>query len=198
MPRPFGKTRERMLDVAEVLFQSRGFAGVTVEDITAVLGVKKPNLYNHFRDKNDLYVAVRQRRLNNLAADLTVALAGGRAFRERLEAAVAALLKNPFFLSALVNRDSESFLSGEARDLLFARAFGTVYEPLTRLLNEGAAQGELPLSRDKTPFAYESLIALVAHFGASAQIDHRARPTDVLAAQITAFFLNGVGAAAER
>jgi AcrR family transcriptional regulator len=184
-----------MLDVAEVLFQRHGYAGVTVEDVTNSLGVKKPNLYNHFRDKSDLYVAVRLRRLNSLSTSLALALEPGPPFGERLEAVIAALLRNPFFLSALVNRYSETFLSADTRDLLFARAFGAVYEPMMRLLNEGISAGEVPLSREHLPFAYEALIALVAHFGATAPLENRSGDAEALAARIGAFFLHGVGAA---
>lgn len=183
------------MDVAEVLFQRHGYAGVSVEDVTSTIGVKKPNLYNHFRDKCELYVAVRLRRLNRLGSDVASAVAGDAPFSERLEAATAAMLRNPFFLAALVNRDSETFLSQQMRDMLFARAFGAVYEPVTTLLRAAVDAGQMPLSPDEIPFAYESLIALAAHFGASAPLESRPEHVADTAARITRFFLQGVSAA---
>ena len=184
-----------MMDVAEILFQRHGYAGVSVEDVTSALGVKKPNLYNHFRDKNELYVAVRLRRLSRLASDITIAVAEPLPFEQSLEAAVAALMRNPFFMAALVNRESETFLPGQMRDLLFARSFGAVYEPLTRLLRAGVDTGRLCLPPDDIPFAYESLIALAAHFGAAAPLESRPEHIGDMANRITRFFLGGVGAA---
>lgn len=180
------------MDVAEILFQRHGYAGVSVEDVTSALGVKKPNLYNHFRDKSELYVAVRLRRLSRLASDIAAALAEPLAFEQRLEAGVAAVMRNPFFLAALVNRESESFLPTEMRDLLFARSFGAVYEPLTRLLRAGVDSGRLRIAPDDIPFAYEALIALAAHFGASAPQDGRPEQVADIAGRITRFFLGGV------
>jgi AcrR family transcriptional regulator len=185
-----------MMDVAEVLFQRHGYAGVSVEDVTSALGVKKPNLYNHFRDKSELYVAVRLRRLSRLSSDITAALTAPLRFEQRLEAAVAALMRNPFFLAALVNRESEAFLPGQMRDLLFARSFGAVYEPLTRLLRAGVDNGCLQISPADIPFAYESLIALAAHFGASAPLNGQPEDIAEMADRISRFFLGGVGNAA--
>jgi AcrR family transcriptional regulator len=185
-----------MLDVAEVLFQRHGYHGVTVEDVTTALGVKKPNLYNHFRDKSDLYIAVRLRRLNRLGSDLATAAPTESGFKARLLGVVAAMLRHPFFLAALVNRDSETFLSEQTRDILFARAFGGIYEPVTGLLRAGIASGDLPLDSEGIPFAYEALIALVAHFGAGAPLESRPDYIAATASRIARFFLEGVSVAA--
>lgn len=151
-----------MMDAAEHLFHRHGFGGVSVEDVTSAVGVKKPDLYNHFRDKNDLYIAVRLRRLNRLEGDLARVLNVDAGALDRLTAVVAVLLRHSFFLSALAQREAEDFLSAEARDHLFARAYGGVYRPLTRFLQEaGVPEARLSL-------AYEALIGLTTHFAAAA------------------------------
>jgi AcrR family transcriptional regulator len=184
-------TRERMMDVAEALFQSRGYAGVTVEDVTDALGLKKPNLYNHFRDKSDLYTAIRLRRLSRLSTDLGTAIATDGGFTQRVQAVVEALLRNPFFLAAILNRNAESFLPSQTRDILFARLFGAVYEPVTRLLQEGAKSGDISLEPEGIPFAYEALIALTAHFGASEPLECPPERIATLGQRITRLFLRG-------
>jgi len=50
--------RERILQEAVALFYARGFAGTTLDDIAAELGVTKPFIYTHFRSKTDLLAAV--------------------------------------------------------------------------------------------------------------------------------------------
>ncbi len=51
-------TRERILDVAERLFASKGLAGTAVRDIAREAGLTAPSLYNHFEGKQALYEAV--------------------------------------------------------------------------------------------------------------------------------------------
>jgi AcrR family transcriptional regulator len=50
--------RERILQEAVALFYARGFAGTTLDDIAAELGVTKPFIYTHFRSKTDLLAAI--------------------------------------------------------------------------------------------------------------------------------------------
>lgn len=56
-----GQTRERILDQAEVLFASRGFAGTSVRDIATSAGLTPASLYNHFSNKDALYRSVLAR-----------------------------------------------------------------------------------------------------------------------------------------
>lgn len=54
-------TAERILDAAEVLFSERGYAGTTLRDVAASVGIRIPSLYNHFTSKDSLYAAVLER-----------------------------------------------------------------------------------------------------------------------------------------
>lgn len=47
--------RERILQVAEQLFATQGYAGTTMADIVAALGVTKPYVYYYFHSKQDVY-----------------------------------------------------------------------------------------------------------------------------------------------
>jgi TetR/AcrR family transcriptional regulator, transcriptional repressor for nem operon len=47
-------TRERVLDIAERLVQTRGFNAMSYADIAAELGVTKASLHYHFRTKGEL------------------------------------------------------------------------------------------------------------------------------------------------
>ena len=60
-PPEAGATRERILDVAEALFASRGFAGTAVRDIAREAELTPASLYNHFEGKQALYEAVLER-----------------------------------------------------------------------------------------------------------------------------------------
>lgn len=56
------RARERLLDTAEQLFYAEGIRAVGVERILAESGVGRASFYRHFASKDDLVVAVLQRR----------------------------------------------------------------------------------------------------------------------------------------
>lgn len=49
-------TRTRILDVAVPLFATAGFDGVSMRAIAKAVGIQAPSLYNHFPDKQSLYL----------------------------------------------------------------------------------------------------------------------------------------------
>src|SRR5215470_7942891 len=64
--------RDEILEIAMGLFASRGYHGVSMDDIGAAAGVTGPALYHHFAGKEAMLVAA----LNPVSEGL---LAGGRA-----------------------------------------------------------------------------------------------------------------------
>jgi AcrR family transcriptional regulator len=60
--RPTLSARERILSTGYQLFTRRGIRAVGTDEIIATSGVAKATLYRHFRTKNDLVLAVLQRR----------------------------------------------------------------------------------------------------------------------------------------
>ncbi len=60
-PRRGEHTADRILDEAEALFAEHGFAGTTLRDVAARVGIRNPSLYNHFDGKEALYRAVLER-----------------------------------------------------------------------------------------------------------------------------------------
>src|SRR3982751_2269662 len=64
--------REEILEIAVGLFATRGYHGVSMDDIGAAAGVTGPALYHHFAGKEAMLAAA----LNPVSENL---LAGGRA-----------------------------------------------------------------------------------------------------------------------
>jgi TetR/AcrR family transcriptional repressor of nem operon len=52
--RPRDLTRDRILDVAQRLVQSRGFSGFSYADIAAKVGIRKASIHHHFPTKGAL------------------------------------------------------------------------------------------------------------------------------------------------
>ncbi|MFK8052155.1 MAG: TetR/AcrR family transcriptional regulator [Woeseiaceae bacterium] len=61
-------TRKLLLDTAEALFAERGFFGVSVRDITEAAGVRNASINYHFDTKENLFMAVIERRIEPLAS----------------------------------------------------------------------------------------------------------------------------------
>ena len=51
-------TRERILETASELLAERGYAGMTVREIAARVGISNPSLYHHFESKGALLAAL--------------------------------------------------------------------------------------------------------------------------------------------
>src|SRR5881392_2172470 len=83
-------TRDLILDAAEARFAERGFAGVSVREIAADVGLKnQASLYHHFRNKRALYEAVLSRGIAPIIALVAESgKSGPGGERGRLEPAV--------------------------------------------------------------------------------------------------------------
>jgi len=55
------QTRNALLDAAEVVFESRGVAGTSLQAVAETAGVTRGAVYWHFRDKVDLFNAMMDR-----------------------------------------------------------------------------------------------------------------------------------------
>jgi AcrR family transcriptional regulator len=59
-----GGTRERLLEVAETAVLAKGFAGTSIDEIIAAVGITKSGFFYHFKDKADLAKAMLLRYLD--------------------------------------------------------------------------------------------------------------------------------------
>jgi AcrR family transcriptional regulator len=59
--------REAIVTAAMDLFAQRGFRGTTTRELAAQVGVSEPVLYQHFPSKSDLYTAMVDRMVSDLA-----------------------------------------------------------------------------------------------------------------------------------
>jgi AcrR family transcriptional regulator len=71
---PLAERREEIIEAATELIASSGFKGVTLEAFAAACGMTKAGLLHHFRSRDDLLIAVLERRdeldLTTVAATL--------------------------------------------------------------------------------------------------------------------------------
>lgn len=94
MPRDGRKTREKILDAAQVLVLHRGFAGTSVDEIQRAAGISRGTFFYHFPSKDHMARALIER-----YAEVDRALVDG--FMARAEALTADPLQQAMIFVAL-------------------------------------------------------------------------------------------------
>jgi TetR/AcrR family transcriptional repressor of nem operon len=69
-PKQQSRTAEQILDLAQMLIQTRGYSAFSYQDISATLGLTKASIHYHFASKTDLGIAVVDRYLERFEAAL--------------------------------------------------------------------------------------------------------------------------------
>jgi AcrR family transcriptional regulator len=116
---PAAARREQLLVVAVEVFARQGFHGTAMNDIAEAAGVTKPVLYQHFRSKRDLYLALLEEVGDQLRHTIEKATVEAGSPREQVERGFTAYFR-------WVARDRDAFVllfgSGARRDEEFAEA----------------------------------------------------------------------------
>ena len=81
--------RGRILREARTLFTAQGYAAVSMQQIADGATVNKATLYHHFRDKEDLFVAVMAEEFARTTSEVAAAIALGGTLREQLRRVAA-------------------------------------------------------------------------------------------------------------
>jgi len=154
-------TRHDILRHAMALFNERGFAAVSVEDIAAAAGITKATLYYHYPSKSEIFVNSAVWRAAEIrdASDRVVAMRH-LSVRDRLvhllegrrQHAAAMAHKEGMMDEAMVH------LSGEQQRRICS-AFHVLREPFRDLMHEGIERGELrPVDPDILAMAAVQLL----------------------------------------
>ncbi|HYP17361.1 MAG TPA: TetR/AcrR family transcriptional regulator [Opitutus sp.] len=85
---PPSSKRDQLMTTAWNLFYRDGFRAVGIDTLLAAAGVAKMTLYNHFPSKDDLIIAVLERRSDGLVAAVDAAIAAAGRTPSRQLAAV--------------------------------------------------------------------------------------------------------------
>ena len=67
-PKQRSSTAEQILDLAEMLIQTRGYSAFSYQDISDALGITKASIHYHFASKTDLGIAVVDRYVERFGA----------------------------------------------------------------------------------------------------------------------------------
>lgn len=144
--------RERVLEAAERLFGERGYSSVTLRDIGQAVGIKHASLYYHFpRGKEELFVEVTARRMQQYREGLEKAIAGARnGWHDRLEAAANWMLEQPtMYLGRMMQSDMPA-ISDEAAEQLRKIVYSALLQPLVAVFQDALQDNPQKRARSAT------------------------------------------------
>ena len=88
--------RSDIIEAAELIFTTRGFAAARMDDIAEVAGVAKGTLYLYFSSKQELFVSLLEARSDEYVMTLDSWLADAQSVSECMHMLVA--LRGQFFV----------------------------------------------------------------------------------------------------
>lgn len=179
--------REMIRQEALRLFAQRGVDAVSVQDIATACAMAKPNLYSHFRSKDDLVRELFEDGYREYGARMAAALAAPAPFRVQLDRLVR-------LICSLHDEDSLRFrfiLMTQHANLagVTLGALNPV-EIVIRLVADAMASGEIP-RRDPELMA-AGIIGLVVQPATFLQYGRLAPPLAALADEIVSMSMRAV------
>lgn len=183
--------RAKILTIATQLFIQRGYHGLAVREIAEAVGVSKAALYYHFKDKEELLLAILDVYLDDAEALLDQVRQADGPSRQQVRSLVHCILAQPAEQRAMIRLASQEMahLSEPAR-----KTFGESYHvrfigKIQAILNDGIQQGELK--------SCDSLLATWALLGMMYPYFYPAHAADIsvsgpTADQLADIFLDGL------
>ncbi len=177
---------QRIIDTAANMFAERRYHEVRMDDIAALAGVSKGALYHHFKDKDDLYMALLLQGVRRLFDRVKERIAGPREPEEKLhgfvEEGVRFFTSCPSYLD-LIQRAEQS-RSPRLETLRENRM--QFQQLLIGIIREMNASGRWAVSNPE--FAAQAMIGMIREV-----LRWQAPAPGDLTQQIVDLFLHGLG-----
>jgi TetR/AcrR family transcriptional regulator, transcriptional repressor for nem operon len=88
-------TRQRIIELAAPLFNQRGFAGCSMDDILKATGLKKGGVYRHFKSKEELAAESLRFSLSTATKIRTPQMSPSKSAAERLREMIKQFMEEP-------------------------------------------------------------------------------------------------------
>lgn len=135
-------SRSRILDVSHDLFLAHGYRAVSMQQIAEAACIKKPTLYHHFRDKEDLFIAVMDTVMVRSRAAITDALDPAAPLREQLQTIATYVFAKTRSNFGRLMVDLHEQVSAESRAILFS-SHSPPWELIRPAIRAAVASGEI-------------------------------------------------------
>jgi AcrR family transcriptional regulator len=142
-------TRERVLDAARTVFARGGYHGASVEEIASEAGFSTGALYSNFEGKEDLFLVLMEREIEEHAREIRTAVASRDSVSERAAGGARQWM-------TMIEREPEALLlfmefwAYGVRDAAMrpkvAARFAQTREVLTALIADGVRDFDLELT----------------------------------------------------
>ena len=142
-------TRERLLAAARSTFARSGFHGASVEEIASEAGFSTGALYSNFDSKEDLFLVLMEREIEEHARELTEAVGERDSMAERATGGARQWMtmidREPELLLLFMEFWAYGVRDPQVRPKVAAR-FAQMREVLTRLIADGVREFDLELA----------------------------------------------------
>lgn len=146
MDTPSTLIRERILVEACALFVQHGYDGISMREIAEASSLSKAGIYYHFKDKEDLFLALMTDNLERVGHLVIEVRQNGGSKREQIENFARGLFDHlnsqQRAVIRLANQEMGK-LSPEIREEFGKSYFTKFIEPVKEILAEGMRTGEL-------------------------------------------------------
>jgi AcrR family transcriptional regulator len=142
-------TRERLLAAARSAFASSGFHGASVEDIASRAGFSTGALYSNFDGKEDLFLVLMEREIDEHSREIAKAVAERSSVAERATGGadrwMTMIEREPELLLLFMEFWAYGVRDAGVRPKVAAR-FAQVRRLLTKLIEDGVREFDLQLA----------------------------------------------------
>jgi len=141
-------TRERLLRAARRVFARSGFHGASVEEIASEAGFSTGALYSNFTGKEDLFLVLMEREIDEYAREIAEAVRARASIAERATGGarqwMTMIERDPEVLLLFMEFWAYGVRDARVRPKVAAR-FAQVRELLTKLIADGVREFDLEL-----------------------------------------------------
>ncbi len=177
---------ERILNEGWIMFQQKGYLGVSLDALCARCGLTKPTLYYYFGNKENLFVQVLRHRL----AGFRKAIEAPGSLSERLERTARAILESFQTEYTVLLRDREHITDPGNREAIREAFRAELFGPLAALMQAGVDGHALrPEKADVLVVLFLGMLNSVTGRAWEPGADRHA-----LAQLVTDYFLHGAAA----
>lgn len=184
-------SRAAILEAAKLLFMQEGFRGISMRQIAEAVGVTKAALYYHFKDKEELFVAIVEEYLVAMATMIDEVTSSGLDTRAQIAELVRRILAQPPEQRSIIRLASQelSNVSPENRARFLEMYHSRFIGRITALLEGGMARGELrPMNAHIATWTLLGMMYPYFHPAPPSQ----ALPIETVVEELLAIYLDGI------
>jgi TetR/AcrR family transcriptional regulator len=163
-----------ILEAAEILFAEKGFAAVSMSAIAKLANTSKPNIYHHFKNKHDLYLAVMKGAVARSSALLDSLEDAPGTFSQRLSGFSSGQLENILTHKRSTQLILREALSGspERGQEIAKHVVGSIFARVVAMIHHGQQDNEFRNDIDPALAAFMVIASNMFFFQGSSVMQH--------------------------